>query len=548
MRELTSAAKQVTRSAKTAADRVDRALDAAKHDKHARVTLCDVALSAEQDVLQQLAQVQVRANGWLLPPLASGRHELLTKMDKARTQLNDAVRLTRAARTFLAGPSKYLVLGGNNAEMRALGIATTSGVATINDGSIDVTDFYDVDVVNLPLPGVPTAPELQNLYDFMLPQRGYENSVTTPNFPTAADIAMRVSDRNVVGPIDGVIYTDTITLQALLTVIGPVTVDGITYDGQNASTELINKNYLRYQSSNEAPERRVAQSNVAKAIFDAMNTRDYSITRLAAVLAKLAESRHLLAAAKDPAVNALWQQLSADGATHPDDLVLTSQDMGASKLDFYVRISSAMTVLQLPGGAHRLSFDVTVNNPVKTGPTSPYILGGDIYAEPGEYGSFLSVAMPKTATDLIFPAPPAKSGPDGPLFVVSAYFRVPAGKPVTWHYELTLPASVSKLRIVPSARLAPIQWMINGQRHDDFVPIEVDFSTLAYPASPASLWYLYAGTVALGLAILYAGSATVDRRNAVSTVYAPIGTSTARWLAVAGTALLIAQLGVDVFR
>ena len=548
MRDLTGAAAGVGHAAKTAADRIDAALNAAKHDKHARVTLCDIAISAETDVQRELAAVDIGAKGWLVPPLASGRKELVEKIAKAQSQLTDAVRLTHAMRTFLAGPSKYLVLGGNNAEMRALGIATTSGVALINDGSIDVTDFYDVDVVNVPLPGVPTSAELQHLYDFMLPQRGYENTVTTPNFPTAADIATRVSDINAVGPIDGVIYTDTVTLQALLGVIGPVTVDGITYDAKNAASELINSNYLRYQTSNEAPERRAAQSNVAKAIFDAMNTRDYSVTRLASVLWKLGLSRHLLAYAKDPTVNELWQKVGADGATHPDDFVITSQEMGASKLDYYVTLSCAMTVTKLPGGAHRLSYDITVNNPVKTGPTSPYILGGGFYADPGQYGSFLSINVPKSASDLVYPTPTAKIGPDGPLYVVSILFRVDPGKPATWHYEMTLPASVSTLHVLPSARLAPVQWTINGQRANDSFPFPIDFDQLPYPTPPASHWYLFAAMVAFGLALLYAGSATVDRNSEVSRVLAPVAANTAQWLAVAGTALLIAQLAANIFR
>ena len=120
--------------------------------------------------------------------------------------------------TFLAGPSKYLVLGGNNSEMRSMGIATTSGVATIHNGSVDVGDFLNNGVTAVPRPGVPLPEGWDWLYGYLDPNIAYANMVSSPNFPSTGETAAALSARNVNGPVDGVIYVDTVSLQALLTI------------------------------------------------------------------------------------------------------------------------------------------------------------------------------------------------------------------------------------------------------------------------------------------------------------------------------------------
>lgn len=478
LRDLTAAARQLGDLGRSAADRVQQALDAAKQSPHARVALIDTVIAALTDVKAGLGRVDVGARGSLLAPLSSARAQLVRRISAQGPKIDDAIRLSRAMRSFLAGPSKYLVLGGNNAEMRSLGIATTSGVAMISDGSVNVSDFYDVDVVNIS-EAVPAPQELVDLYGWLNIQYGYENSVTTPNFPAAAQISSAVSDRNVVGPVDGVIYTDTVTLQALLGVVGPVTVDGVTYDGTNAASELINRNYLRYQTGVDAPERRKSQSNAAKAIFEALNTRSYSITKLASVLSDLAKSRHLLAWAKDPAVNELWQKVGADGATTPDTFAIAAQELGASKLDFYTRLGAALRVERTSAG-WRVKVDVTIDNPKKdNSKLSPYILGGDIYVKPGDYGFFLALSIPKSATDLVHPDPLAKSGTDGPLQVMAIADSAPNGERRTEHFEFTLPASQRVLRILPSARLNPIDYTVGGRSFNDVFPQTVDLAAAA---------------------------------------------------------------------
>ena len=50
------------------------------------------------------------------------------------------------------------------------------------------------------------------------------------------------------GPVDGVLVVDVVMLRELLSVIGPVDVDGITYTADNIEQQILNENYLRFDS------------------------------------------------------------------------------------------------------------------------------------------------------------------------------------------------------------------------------------------------------------------------------------------------------------
>lgn len=547
LRDLTAASSQIGHLGSSAATNIAAALDATKSGgPKARVTLVDTVLTEITKLKGELAAVHVGAEGRLLPPLRSARERLTKKLADAGPKLDDATTLSTALRGFLAGPRKYLILGGNNAEMRAVGVTTTAGKALIQDGQVTVGDFMSTDKVDLDYPGIAIPQEIQDLYGFLGPSQAYTSAVMTPNFPTAGQISHDISPHNPIGPIDGVIFVDTVTLQQLLSVIGPVTVDGITYDEHNAASELINKNYQRFQTSADSLERRDAQGKVAKAIFDAINARSFSITKLAAVLSDAANGRHLLAWSADPAEENLWEKVGADGATAKDDVVITSQDLGGSKLDYYTRLAANAHVQDL-GDHYRVALDVTVINPKKTEPIAPYIAGGDVYVSPGQYGSFLTLSLPKSAYDLDNPDGLSQTGPDGPLYVYTTILRVNEGDENVQHFSFSLPKTDHTLRIVPSARIAPIPWTVNGYFHfDDSVPYNLELQRLPYIRPAQAIWWLVIGCILLLAACAFAANAARQRNLGRPAKAVEADATIAWWLAALGTSMLIAQLALNV--
>jgi Protein of unknown function (DUF4012) len=539
VRDLTAAADRVGQFGKTTATNVQQALDeAATAGPSGRVHLVD-SLSAEAgDLEHNLRTVDVGSGSWLLPPLSSARRDLVRHLDKAVSRLDDGQSTLATLRAFLVGPRRYLILGGNNAEMRSMGIATTSGVATIDNGTVQVGDFLESGLTAIRNPGVALPEGWDWMYGYLDPGSAYSNMVASPNFPLDADVAARVSSLNVHGPVDGVIYVDTVSLQALLSVVGPVTVDDITYDETNAARILINENYVRFSQPDQT-SRRDAQGKVAKAIFDALNTRHVSLIKLAAKLQSLAKQRHLAAWSHNPAEEQLWTDVGADGARSPNDVLVSSQELGTSKLDFYV--TEAITAHTVAEGDHRrVELSVSLTNP-SGHPSSPYIDGGSMYALPGEYGFYLTVFLPQDAFDIVRNDPSwCCWAQDGVVQVTAFIAKAPEGTTRTINVSFALPADQTKINVVPSARLRPAVWSWDGQTFSDLVPRTMDLSVVpAGPPGPRAGW-LVTGLLLFGAGAVLTGNAWGRPTSRQTRIDANLGW----WLVAVGVAMVAAQIAI----
>lgn len=456
-----------------AAAAIEASLDAGSGPQ-GRLTVVREAQEQLSELLDVVTTLELDAGGWLVPPLANARRMLTIGLADARSDLERSLRLAHALEGFLEGPRRYLVLGGNNAEMRAVGIPTTSGVATIADGAIDMGEFSAAnDQIELPEPGVPVPLEYEALYGWLNGDRGYRTTLASANWPVVAEIAGDITAANQYGPVDGIIYVDTVTLAVLLHVIGPIEVDGVEYNGTNVIPALLHEQYLAFRTLEDNPERRSVQSAVARTIFDELDQREFSVLELAGNLATLAHGRHILAWAEDPDENALWESFGADGRLRSDGLLVVSQDLGASKLDYYVQQAVAVDVEDADDGAQRVTVAVTLTNPEHP-TTSPYVDGGGRYAEAGEYGSWLLAYLPEAAFDIRVDTGFTHHGPDGPMYVVGTILRVPEGESRTIEFTFSLPDAMDILTVLPSARLWGTTWTWGDEEQVDAEPFELD--------------------------------------------------------------------------
>lgn len=477
LRDLTSAVADVGRRGRDAAAAIEGSLDAGT-GAAGRLEVVRVARRELVDLRDHLETVDLGADGWLLPPLRSAKRSLAITLADARSDLDRSTALAAALEDFLVGPRRYLVLGGNNAEMRAVGIPTTSGIATVADGAIEMGEFSGaVEGVELPEPGVPVPLGFEAMYGWLNGDRGYRTTLATPNWPVAARIAADITTRNIYGPVDGIIYVDTVTLAALLAVIGPVEVNGEEYAFHNALDELLYRNYLRFETIDDNPERKALQSQIAEAIFEEIDERDYSLLQLAGALAELARGRRLLAWSADPAENELWEAFDADGSLRPDGIGVVSQDLGASKLDYFVEQEVEVTADE-EGNSRRVQLRIRLTNPEHP-ETSPYIDGpGGRYAEPGEYGSFLVAYLPRDAYDIVSDVGVTHHGRDGPMYAVGTILRVPEDSSREVVIEFSVPSARERLWVMPSGRLSGTTWHVDGEEIVDQLPFEIDLTDL----------------------------------------------------------------------
>ncbi|MEY2421566.1 MAG: hypothetical protein QOI95_1633 [Acidimicrobiaceae bacterium] len=477
VRDLTRAAAEVGGLSRRTAHEVQTALDAT-HGPDTRVRLIDAVNAQLVELSHELPTVDVGASGFLLPPLSGAREKFVQRLAKAQRQLDDGISLTRTLRSFLVGPRRYLVLAGNNSEMRGGGITTTAGLAKINNGTIDVSGFLSTGPLFLLDPhSAPVPPDLQQLYGWMNIGKEWRTVDTSPNFPSIAPIYASMSEQSPLGAVDGVIFVDIVTLQRLLGVIGPVTVDGVTYSTQTVTKQLLHENYLKFGTADSRFDRYDAQSKVATAIFEAMNLRSFSIPAAAAVLADAAKGRHLQAWSGDPDEQILWEKLGADGALDSHQLGVLVTNVSANKLDYLIDPTIEVTTTPLGTDRTRVHMRLTITNPRRDpNDTSPYIEGGSPgFVDPGDHRTYVLFYLP-TAAYNIGNADPGfiTAGNDGPATVGGMIYIVPQGSTKTVDVSFTLPNSDTKVELLPSARLRPERYTINGKTITDAVPIEAD--------------------------------------------------------------------------
>ena len=345
IRDLSSAAARAGDIAYDAARNARSALDRPTAAPTDRLRLIDNLRTQLSIADSRLKQINPGARGRLITPLAHARQRFLADLTKAHRQLTDGLDQTGALRSLLAGPRRYLVLAGNNAEMRSGGITTVTSAASIEGGDVRVGRFIQSE--NLLLPdgkGVPVPPDLVHLYQWISVGQEWRTTETSPNWPIVASIYAQMAARSPIGPVDGVIFVDMVTLRSLLDVVGPVNVNGVTYTADNVYDELLYRNYLRFSTGAEANARHEAQSEVAAAIFEVLRTRPFSLARLAHELSHNAKGRHVLAWSSHPDEEAMWVKSGASGALCANCFMISPQNVSASKLDYFIDPRAAMRV------------------------------------------------------------------------------------------------------------------------------------------------------------------------------------------------------------
>jgi hypothetical protein len=471
-RVLSGSAAHVGDIAYQAAIKARTQLDAPRSGPAARLHLVDALRQDMIEVNQQLDQVTTHTDGHLAKSLAKARTKLIEKLAQAKTQLNDGITLTATLRTMLAGPRTYLVLAGNNAEMRSGGITTAAGLIHFEGGDLSTGEF--ISSFDLFLPDnkkVPVPDDINRLYGWMQPGQEWRTTDTSPNWPVVAKIYSQMSANSAFGKVDGVLFVDVVTLRAVLRVVGPVTVNGFKYSADNVVAQVLYRNYLLYPTADQTNARRDVQSNVARAAFTALRSGAYSIPQLAHALDLVAKGRHLLAWSADPAEEAMWVKLGADGALGPEKLMVSVQNVSASKLDVFITPTVSIQAQRF-SEHQQIDMNITVTNPRRP-LTSPYIEGGTrCCVVPGDQRVYLLLYLPASAFNIASYKPDFSTvGTDGGMTVVGMIYVVPYGQTSIIHVSFFLPPSLNEVTLVPSSRVIPVPFVVNGNyRTDDAIP------------------------------------------------------------------------------
>jgi hypothetical protein len=478
MRDMTEVGRTLGATGVESSLEIDRALEAAGGDPTQRVTLLDTVLDELDRVEDAIADVDIGAEGSLVAPLDDARDELEAELDRAPERLDEARFYVEGLRRLLVGPSRYLVLASNNAEMRGgAGMPLSGGVVSIANGDIEFGDFVQLAYQRVGNPPVEFPRSWENTYYRWAFGRSFPETAVSPNFPVTGPMYQAMGESLGFGPVDGVLEVDAVALRKLLEVIGPVELDGVTYDAANVEQKVLNESYLLFDELAEREERVSVQANLAKAIFQAFKDREVPVTDLAFAMREAAQGRHLLARSDDPAVQELWESVGADGRLSEVGLMVSVQNIGANKLDWFVQPSVVVNALPEITGGWKIRVTVAVENPVPPPEqTSPYVEGSGIGRGEtnGTHRALVAVYMPGAAFDIrTVDEPFTEQGHDPPLIMAGKRITIPQGETVRVAMEFSLPQDYVGALIIPSGRVRPVQYTVNGAVVTDAVATPV---------------------------------------------------------------------------
>ena len=405
----------------------------------------------------------------LAGPVARAVDDLKTDHDGAVEGLHRAHRTVEAVADLLDGPRTYLLIGANNAEMRAgSGMFLSAATLRFEAGSMALGDVRPAASLVLPAGSVAAGGDLARNWPWLDVGRDLRSLGLTADFPQNAEVARRfwaaMPDG---GEVDGVIVVDVDALRELLRVVGPVEVDGITYTTDTVRGELLKQQYRRSGDDRQAvADRRDRLGDVAWAVFDRIEDGDWALDELATALVDVVQRRHLMVWSVDDRAQEVWTSNGADGRLRDDSVSVAFVNRGAEKLDAYIDTATTITT---GGGPVGRDIEITyqiANRAPADGPR--YQVGPNIDGlVAGEHRGIVVVNLPAGTTGVALEgARLTLSGTDGPTVVVAGEVGLERGTSTTVLVTATLPAGLPHVVVEPSARIPRTSWEIDDHVYE----------------------------------------------------------------------------------
>jgi hypothetical protein len=411
-----------------------------------------------------VGDIRLPSTGGFLPPVTAADRELRSDLARLRRALVAGTVTTKGLRTFLAGPSTYVVLAANNAEMRSGGMVLQVGVLKASGGRVQAGGFRSTGEVVLPDP-VPLPPELESLYGWLDPDTEWRNLGTSPNFPAIGPVYASMAQKSGLSRVDGVLQIDVLGVRALLEVIGPIEVDGRRYDPSNVEKLMMHDLYVVY--GDEQFERRHEFSRLAAEAFRVLTERSSDLGKLAKAVSRAAAGRHLLAWSARPDEQRAWERLGMDGRLERDGFMATVQNHGGNKLDWFVRSSVELAVEHPEGRFRRVRAKIRIENLTPPG-EPPYVAGNGLIVPKNVYQAFVAVYLPGWATNVELVGRKALViGTDGPMRVIATRLDIRRAASEFVEVVFSVPPGMERIVLLPSARPAPVPFRIGDRTVDD---------------------------------------------------------------------------------
>jgi len=263
----------------------------------------------------------------------------LASLDAQLATLDAALQVAPA---MLSDGRRYLILVQNNAESRATGgligayaLVHVAGSQLVLDRAGPNNDLHDA-----PTPAIRTDASFDRRYAGLGVTTSWRSLNLTPDFPSAAQTAAGLWQRQGLPPVDGVVAVDPPALAALLGVAGSVRVPGgplLTSD--NAVVYLESGIYRDFPRMADAARNRYL-ADVTGAAFAALQSRDVNGQKLLRAMANSASVGHIQLWSAHGDEESTLAQTTIGGALpgrHAPFLEVVTQNLTGGKVDYYLR-------------------------------------------------------------------------------------------------------------------------------------------------------------------------------------------------------------------
>lgn len=486
VRDLAHAATQVSGIGIQAVGTLRTVINAPHKSGPARIAALDNLASLATRTDGQLSSINPGPSGRLLPPLAKRYDQFVDQVNQIRGRLQHASQVASSLGQILKGPSTYLLLVANNAEMRAgSGMFLNAGTLTFNEGHVKLGTLYDTGSIPVPKGAVPVSGDLAARWGWLDPGQDWRNLGLTPNFNQIGPVAVSMWQAVEHQQVQGVISIDIEALQQLLEVTGPVTLsDGSTVSSSDVVQLLLHDEYenLTYSSPLVQQERESRLGSLAKATLEALQDRSLDLKTLSTAMSSATSGRHIELWSSEPKAEDAWVAGGVAGVLTSNSMMAAVVSRSGTKLDQYLSVSASLSITSSKGSraSSKGALTVTLSNRTPPG-QSPYIAGpyphlGTVY---GEYTGFLAVNIPADASSDFFATgatgPPVAWGAEGPVWLLAVPIDIKAGRSQTVVVHFTVPGDSGTITVEPSARIPAENWSFRGRSFTDAIPTSVSW-------------------------------------------------------------------------
>jgi hypothetical protein len=314
------------------------------------------------------------------------RRQALEGVEEVEHLFRSAEAFARALPGFAGDgePRRYLFIAENPAEQRGTGgLWGAYAIVRVDAGRFSFSSFRPIqNLRNLP-PGAvtPPNPDFRRNYDQWGGTGYWVNMNMTPDFPSAARVALSAWEAIGGEPLDGLLTADPFALRHLLTVTGTVRLSrpALAVNERNVVPLLSNRAFARFP---DPAVRKSVLGDVARAVFDRFLALDgRAVPRLRAVVRAVGEG-HLKIYAVDPAMQEALVEAGLDGslsaAPASDLLGVVVNSAAGGKVDFFARRTIRHEVILLPGSASAASTVTMIENGAPTSGQPAYVIGPHI--------------------------------------------------------------------------------------------------------------------------------------------------------------------------